>query len=239
MKLKQNNQAPRKDSAFQKYRQLIGGAVIGYLCGLVAGLVADKLIVGIVLGVASGILLGIAWRRQWNLWLRMFLFVVISGLFVKVCFDPISNFLSCSRSDQPLAEQLQNALDENLKHYEVKGASVAIIMPGGKTWLGVSGISHDTVTMKPDMLFAIGSITKNIVAALTFKLAEVGILALDDSLSKWLPRYPNVDGAITIRQLLQHTSGLYMFWDNQKIWDDLKKYRTRAFTPEEVLAYIK
>jgi D-alanyl-D-alanine carboxypeptidase len=93
--------------------------------------------------------------------------------------------------------------------------------------------------MKPDMLFAIGSITKNVVAALTFKLAEEGILSLDDSLFKWLPRYSKVDSAITIRQLLHHTSGLYMFWDNQKIWDDLKKYRNQAFTKEEVLTYLK
>lgn len=158
---------------------------------------------------------------------------------ILLCILLMVSFSSCGQSDRPLPEQLQNALDENLKHYGVKGASVAIIMPGGETWLGVSGISHDTVMMKPDMLFAIGSITKNVVATLTFKLAEEGVLALEDSLFKWLPRHPKVDSSITIRQLLHHTSGLYMFWDNQQIWDDLKKYRTRAFTPEEVLAYIK
>lgn len=181
----------------------------------------------------------IAWWRQWNLWLRMFLFVAISALFVKVCFVPLSDFLSCSRSDEPFTEQLQNALDKHLKRYDVKGASVAIIVPDGEMMIGVSGVSHDTVAMKPGMLFAIGSITKNVVAALTFKLAEEGMLSLDDSLFKWLPSYPKVDSTITIRQLLHHTSGLYMFWDNQRIWDDLKKYRNRAFTPEEVLTYLK
>ncbi|GAH03431.1 unnamed protein product, partial [marine sediment metagenome] len=42
-----------------------------------------------------------------------------------------------------------------------------------------------------------------------------------------------------IRQLLNHTSGIYMFWDNQEIWDDLKKDREKVWTPEEVLSYIK
>ncbi len=148
-------------------------------------------------------------------------------------------FCACSKSHKPFSEQLQNALDENLKNYHAKGTSAAIIMPGSETWLGVSGVSHDTVKIKPDMFFAIGSITKNVVATLTFKLTEQGILSLNDSLFKWLPSYPKVDNTITIRQLLHHTSGLFMFWDNQKIWDDLKKYREKIFTPEEILAYLK
>lgn len=146
---------------------------------------------------------------------------------------------ACSKSNLPLSEQLQAALDENIKHYGVKGASVAIVKSNGEIWRGVSGISHDTVKIKSDMYFAIGSITKNVVAALTFKLAEEGVLSLDDSLFKWLPGYPKVDSTITIRQLLHHTSGLYMFWDNQKIWDDLIKYRDKMFTPEEVLTYLR
>lgn len=239
MKAEQNNQYPRKGSAFRRYRHLIRGAIIGYSCGVVAGFTMEKPLTGIILGIASGLLLGFAWWRQWNLWLRMFLLVAIGAFFVKICFDPISDLLPRSRSDASLAEQLQNALDKHLKRYKVKGASAAIILPGGEMVIGVSGVSHDTVAMKPDMLFAIGSITKNVVAALTFKLAEEGMLSLDDSLFKWLPRYPKVDSTITIRQLLQHTSGLYMFWDNQKIWDDLKKYRNRAFTPEEVLTYLR
>jgi D-alanyl-D-alanine carboxypeptidase len=39
--------------------------------------------------------------------------------------------------------------------------------------------------------------------------------------------------------MLNHTSGLFMFWDNQQLWDDLVRYRTKHFTPEEVLGYLK
>lgn len=84
----------------------------------------------------------------------------------------------------------------------------------------------------------IGSITKNCVAALTLQHVEEGILSLDDPLSKWLPAYPHVDSTTTIRQLLNHTSGIYMFWSNEKIWDDLTKDESRVCTPEEVLSYI-
>ena len=147
---------------------------------------------------------------------------------------------SCSYGDKnTIEEKLQKVLDDGISKYDVRGVSAAVIFPDQKVWKGVSGISHDTVSIKSDMLFAIGSITKNVVAALTLKLAEEGMLSLDDPLSKWLPRYPHVDSTITIRQLLNHTSGIYMFWDNQEIWDDLKKDREKVWTPEEVLSYIK
>jgi len=147
---------------------------------------------------------------------------------------------SCSYGDKnTIEEKLQKVLDDGISKYDVRGVSAVVIFPDQKVWKGVSGISHDTVSIKSNMLFAIGSITKNVVAALTLKLAEEGMLSLDDPLSKWLPAYPYVDSNITIRQLLNHTSGIYIFWDNQKIWDDLKKDREKVWTPEEVLSYIK
>jgi D-alanyl-D-alanine carboxypeptidase len=93
--------------------------------------------------------------------------------------------------------------------------------------------------MKPQMLFAFGSITKNMVAALILQLAEERLLSLDDQLCKWLPSYRHVDGTITIRQLFNHTSGIFMFWENEKPWDDLIAYRASLFTPEVVLTYLK
>jgi len=146
---------------------------------------------------------------------------------------------SCSRDRRPLDARLHAALSDGLRKYDVKGASAALIFPDQSVRLVVSGISHDTVPIRPGMLFAIGSITKNVVAALVLQLVEEGALSLEDPLNKWLPAYPKVDGAITIRQLLAHTSGIYMFWENQQIWEDLKKYRDRVFAPEEVLAYLK
>ncbi len=147
---------------------------------------------------------------------------------------------SCSSiSDDPINKQLQRVLDTELSKHNVKGVSASIIYADWSVWNGVSGISHDTVSIKPDMLFATGSITKNFVAALTLKLIEEGKLSLNDPVSKWLPTYNYVDSAITIRQLLNHTSGIYMFWSNQQIWDDLKKDRTKVWQPDEVLSYIK
>ena len=148
-------------------------------------------------------------------------------------------FICSCGTEIPINDQMQKVLDDGIRRYKVHGVSATVIFQGNHIWSGVSGVSHDTVTMKPDMLFAIGSVTKNLVAALTLKLVEENKLSLEDLISKWLPSYDFVDSMITIRQLLNHTSGLYMFWDNQKLWDDLKNDREKFWTPEEVLQYIK
>jgi D-alanyl-D-alanine carboxypeptidase len=154
-------------------------------------------------------------------------------------FIAVLHTLTVCSCGSPLDDTLQAILDTGIAQHGAQGVSAAVLFPDGRLWTGVSGLSHDTVAIEPEMLFAIGSVTKNVVAALTLQLAEENVLSLDDPLSKWLPEYPHIDSRITLRQLLNHTSGLYMFWDNQAIWDDLKKDRTRVWSPEEVLSYIK
>ena len=82
-------------------------------------------------------------------------------------------FCSCA-NEMPVEDQMQEALDKGIDKYDVKGVSATVIFPDGEIWNGVSGISHDTVPIEPDMLFAIGSVTKNFVAALTLKYIEEG-----------------------------------------------------------------
>lgn len=136
-------------------------------------------------------------------------------------------------------ERLQKILDKGVEKYKLRGVSAAVVFNTDSVWVGTSGISHDTVAMHPDMLFSIGSVTKNFVAALTLKLAEKGILSLNDKLSQWLPEYPYVDPEITIRQLLNHTSGIFMYWNNDDLWQALIADRHRVWSPEEVLEYIR
>ncbi len=70
------------------------------------------------------------------------------------------------------------------------------------------------------MRFRLGSLTKQFTAALILKLAEEGKLTLDDTLHQWLPGLGvPYDTQITIRMLLNHTSGVAdyataNFWNN-------------------------
>ena len=65
-------------------------------------------------------------------------------------------------------------------------------------------VTADTAT--EDQRFEIGSVTKTMTATVLALLVEDGLLSLDDEIGRWLAAGPN--GAITIRQLATHTSGL-------------------------------
>ncbi|BAB74355.1 serine hydrolase domain-containing protein [Anabaena sp. FACHB-709] len=118
--------------------------------------------------------------------------------------------------NRDLGQQLQTALDQ--ARGDIPGAAVAIISPKGN-WFGASGVA-DIATgrqLQSSDRFQIGSITKTFVATTTLQLVEEDILNLDDKLTDRLPIsvtdwIPNAN-QITLRQLLNHTSGVPDYTD--------------------------
>jgi D-alanyl-D-alanine carboxypeptidase len=147
---------------------------------------------------------------------------------------------SCSK-DSPtepeptMGEELQTALDDAIASYGGKGVSLAVILPDGQTWIGTAGISTGSTPISPEMLFSIGSATKTFTSAVILQLAEEGVLTLEDSLFEWLPSFQNIDSTITIRQLLNHTNGIFNFTDHPDIWYDILADPYRLWTMEEVI----
>jgi D-alanyl-D-alanine carboxypeptidase len=139
-----------------------------------------------------------------------------------------------------LAQQLQYTLDSVRQQTEIKGVSAAIIGPHEEIWIGVSGMSDPTINERivPEMLFDIGSIGKNYLAALVLKLVEERRLGLDDPLWKWLPAYPNIDNKITVRQLLSHTSGIFDFVKHPQSPFSMVYKSTKIWNQEQILAEL-
>lgn len=137
--------------------------------------------------------------------------------------------------DSNLSQQLQNVLDDAVNNYNIKGLYAAIHTFNDDIWEGAAGVSHDTITVKPDMLMGIGSITKNIIATITLQLYEEGSLNLSDSIHNWLPSFQNIDSTVTIKQLLNHTSGIYNYLMYPTIEDTVQFYDPKIWTPEEIL----
>ncbi|PFQ40478.1 D-alanyl-D-alanine carboxypeptidase [Bacillus cereus] len=107
----------------------------------------------------------------------------------------------------------------------------------GKTWSYAAGIA-DLRTKKPmktDFRFRIGSVTKTFVATVLLQLAGENRLNLDDSIEKWLPGVIQGNGydgkQITIRQILNHTSGIadYIQSKDFDIMDTKKSYTAEEF----------
>ena len=136
----------------------------------------------------------------------------------------------------PPAEELQATLDAGVREHGGKGFAFAVIMADGTRWVGASGVSHGTTEITPDMPFAAGSITKTWTAATILQLADEGVLDLEDTVADWLPAFPNVDGSITIRQLLNHTSGIYNYTDHPDYWQSVVWDEPgRTWTPGETI----
>jgi len=64
------------------------------------------------------------------------------------------------------------------------------------------------VSMQPDMIFRLGSITKQYTAIAILQLVEQGKLSLQDSIQRFIKDFPNKGHKITIENLLTHTSGI-------------------------------
>ena len=137
--------------------------------------------------------------------------------------------------DATLAEQLQGALESSFGAFEVLGCSAAVLLPDGGLWTGTSGISHDSIPVTSDMLFALGSVTKNYVVPLILQLVEEGTMSLDDAVSDWLPEL-SLGSYPSLQQLLNGRSGLCNVTDRSDLWDAVLADPTRVWTAEDVLA---
>ena len=93
-----------------------------------------------------------------------------------------------------------------------------------------------TERMRVDHAFRVGSITKTFVATVVLQLAAESTLGLDDALERWLPWLVPNGQAITLRQLLNHTSGIYNYTDDQALNSSLMRNPRRVLTPVELVA---
>ncbi|MBK6505978.1 MAG: beta-lactamase family protein [Ignavibacteria bacterium] len=137
--------------------------------------------------------------------------------------------------DSTLTSKLQFTIDSIRTSQNFKGVSASVIIPGHGLWQGVSGVSHSGVNITPGMYLGIGSNTKTFMSALALKLAEMNVIKLEDSLYKWIPRFVFVDSTITIRQLLNHTSGIFSISEKPGYADSILANPNRHWTPEEIL----
>ena len=90
------------------------------------------------------------------------------------------------------------------------GCAVGIDRPGAPRFtraFGEADLEYD-IPNKPETIFEAGSISKQFTAAATVLLALDGKLTLEDDVRKYVPELPTYERTITIRHLLNHTSGL-------------------------------
>jgi D-alanyl-D-alanine carboxypeptidase len=127
---------------------------------------------------------------------------------------------------QSLAPALVAQIEEMLRRSDVPGAAIARSIDGRIT-TGASGWRDGAgqVPLAPDARFPIYSITKTFIATAVLRLVADGALSLDTPVREVLPAFPArlIDPAITVRHLLNHTSGLPDYGGMPAYHDDLRR----------------
>lgn len=112
---------------------------------------------------------------------------------------------------------MNDAVDALMRDYQgdVPGASVLVIENGKSVVSRSYGLAdlEAHVAAEPQTNYRLASVSKQFTAASILLLAQDGKLSLDDRLRKWLPSLPASVDAITLKQVLTHTSGLIDYED--------------------------
>ena len=123
-------------------------------------------------------------------------------------------------------ERLDTVVRATLRQRDVPGAAVAVLR--GDTLVFVRGYGladrERNVPVTPETIFQLASTTKPFTATAVLMLAEEGKVDLDAPAARYLPWLPAKYAAITPRQLLTHTSGVY---------PDVRRANVDEITPEE------
>ena len=127
--------------------------------------------------------------------------------------------------DTPAARpDLQRILDRLVTGRDrvAPGVTAYVAGPHG-TWIGSAGLANVKAQepMPPDARLRLDSNSKAWTATLILQLAGEGKLRLDDTVARWLPGLLPDGGRITVRELLNHTSGLI---DDNDVTQDPQRY---------------
>lgn len=141
----------------------------------------------------------------------------------------------------PRRQALDDRLDDLRVRAGIPGISVAILFPDGTVWLGQSGhadIASGTL-VSPDTAFAVASITKTFTAAVILDLVEDDLIELDGRVRAYLPDLGlDIDERMTVRQLLDHTSGLRDFFFHPRIDRALLAETDARWSAERALDFV-
>ncbi len=135
-----------------------------------------------------------------------------------------------------MTTEFDKLLSEQFKPDET-GCAALVAVKGQVVYRKAFGMANLelNVAMKPEMVFRVGSITKQFTAVAILQLMEQGKLSLQDEITKFIPDYPTHGYKITVEHLLTHTSGIKSYTNVPEFGD----YRRQDKKPEEVIKIFR
>jgi CubicO group peptidase (beta-lactamase class C family) len=146
---------------------------------------------------------------------------------LMVCVTIVGTSPSLARAPRPIpapapdSAALGRSLDEYFTRAEAFGFSGAVVVARGGRQILRKGYGYADrragVLNTPETVFGLSSGDKQIIAAAIMRLTELGRLRVSDTLGTFFPTAPHDKTAITLRQVMSHTSGIpNEYWDDHK-----------------------
>ena len=144
-----------------------------------------------------------------------------------------------------LKTTLQVKLDEWHKAGSFPGATLGVVLANGESFGLAVGFSDREAKkqMTPGDRMLAGSVGKTFAAATALQLIKEGKIGLDNKIEKylgsepWFSRLPNAKD-ITVRELMNHTSGLVRYEFKEQFTKDLTANPDKVWKPAELVAYL-
>lgn len=158
-------------------------------------------------------------------------FMTLLALTMTVLCSQLSAGQNVSMPDS-LASKVDSVAMQVLRKTGTPSASLAVVRHDRIVYAQAYGSARLDPSMpaKPDMRYAIGSISKQFAAASILLLEQEGKLTLSDPISKWLPDLTQAND-VTVREILSHTSGYQDFWPQ----DYVPPMMLKPMPPQEIL----
>ena len=137
---------------------------------------------------------------------------------------------------QEFNEQKMDSLFQLLEENDRGMGSVSVFQNGAEVYSNTIGFADMENGQKPDAntKYRIGSISKTFTSVLTLQLIEAGKLTLDTKLSDFYAEVPNSE-KITIKNLLNHSSGLFNFTGADDYTDWMVQKKTKEALLERII----
>lgn len=138
---------------------------------------------------------------------------------------------------EALRAEIRGLAERTLKSGPVAGLSIGVARHGEvflAQGFGLADLENETPATE-HTVYRIGSMTKQFTAAAVMQLVEEGRLALDDPLTRLAPDLAVADPKVTLRHLLNHTSGIPSYTGSP----DFERVMRGVKGPGEVLALVK
>jgi D-alanyl-D-alanine carboxypeptidase len=155
---------------------------------------------------------------------------------LRLFFSLLLLFAALAARAQEVEKKVDEYVRAEMEKRHIPGVSIAVVKEGKPLFAkgyGLANVEFDAPAAA-DTVYQLASVTKQFTATAILLLAEDGKLSLDDKIAKFVPDAPSAWEGVTVRHLLNHTSGIKSYTS----LPDFMSTPGKAFSHSDMLKLI-